>query len=152
MRDYRNLTTLMERVVHKYNQVEKKKRYYGSNSMLLSRSEIHTIVAVGENLGVNVTTLAKIQGITKGAASQMIYKLVDKGFVEKKVSPESDTEVCLTLTDKGYLAFKKHQEYHEISNDQFFEMLRDMPDELTIKMESILQQFEKYMDERLKNE
>ena len=83
-----------QRIVHKYDQFEKKKRYYGTDQ-LVSISEIHTIDAIGRSGSINVTFLAQTLGVTKGSASQMVYKLVDKGFVEKQISPISDREVVL---------------------------------------------------------
>ncbi|MFA9464666.1 MAG: MarR family winged helix-turn-helix transcriptional regulator [Velocimicrobium sp.] len=149
MEDYSRLSVLMERIIHKYNQVEQKKRLYGSN-ITLSRSEIHTIAAVGEHPEMNVTTLANMQGITKGAASQMIYKLVDKGFVQKSVSPTSDTQVCLTLTEQGRVAYGSHKEYHETTNEQFFALLREIPEDVSKQMEYLLEEFDKSLDEKLK--
>ena len=74
MNDYVKLSSLMERVIHKYNQWESKKRTYGT-SVPLSRAEIHTIAAVGDHPNINITTLAAVLGITKGAASQIaVYK------------------------------------------------------------------------------
>lgn len=67
MKDHVELTTLIERVIHKYLQWENKKRTYGTN-ILLSRAEIHTIAAVGDNPNINVTTLAEMLGITKSVA------------------------------------------------------------------------------------
>lgn len=58
----------------------------------------------------------------------MIYKLVDKGVVEKKVSPDSDTEVVLNLTDDGMINYKAHEEYHRQTNDKAMKLLEDIPD------------------------
>lgn len=151
MEQYEEISKLMERVIHKYNQVEKTKRPYGTDT-LLSRTEIHTIVAIGDSPDINVTQLAKAQGVTKGAASQMVYKLVDKGFVKKRVSPHSDTEVCLTLTSKGNDAYQAHQEYHQTTNEPFFEMLRQIPEDLGREAVRILSAFDKALDERMKQE
>lgn len=151
MQDYKKVTKAMERFVHKYNQLEQKKRTYGTD-MLLSRAEIHTVVAVGDTPDVNVTTLAKQLGITKGAASQMIYRLVDKGLVEKRVSPNSDTEVCLSLTKLGMKAYRGHEEYHATSNDKMFQLLRELPDDTGEQMVNILEKCEKAMDEKLKEQ
>lgn len=149
MRDFRSMSALAERIIHKYNQVENKKRYYGSD-ILLTRAEIHTIEAVGNQQGVNVTTLAGILGITKGAASQMIYKLVDKGLVQKTVSPVSDTEVCLNLTDLGMVAFEEHKNYHTIHDEKFFAEMQEFPEEIVKKIMYLLENFEKDLDEKLK--
>ena len=150
MQDYRILSQLMERTIHKYIQVEKIKRPYGTD-MMLSRVEIHTICAVGDYPDINITSLAKLQVITKGAASQMIYKLVDKGLVEKRVSPNSDTEVCLSLTELGKKAYDSHNEYHKTANEKFFQLLREMPEDVERQYVKVLEEFEKALDERLKN-
>lgn len=151
MRNYRAISSLMERTIHKYNQIEKKQRQYGTD-ITFSRVEIHTIEAIGEMEDINITRLAAYQGITKGAASQMIYKLVDKGAVKKSVSPTSDTEVRLELTDIGKKAYEGHKEFHKASNERIFVMLRDMPDELFEKMEEMLHLFDDMLDEKLKSD
>lgn len=151
MRDYRALSALMERTIHKYNQTENRQRSYGTD-LTFSRVEIHTIEAIGNIEDINITRLAAYQGITKGAASQMIYKLVDKGAVKKSVSPNSDTEVRLELTDIGQKAYGGHKEFHKASNEKLFVMLRDMPDELYEKMEEVLYMFDDMLDEKLKGD
>ena len=150
MRDYSDLTSLMERVIHKYTQWENKKRTYGTE-LLLTRAEIHTIAAVGDNPNINITSLAEILGITKGAASQMIYKLVDKGTVEKRVSPDSDTEVVLNLTESGLINYRAHNEYHKQTNDTAFMLLERMPEPFYQCMLEYFSDFEKVIDEKLKD-
>lgn len=148
MRDYSEMTSLMERVIHKYTQWEDKKRTYGTD-LPLSKAEIHTIAAVGSHPNINITSLAERLGITKGAASQMIYKLVDKGIVEKKVSPDSDTEVVLNLTENGMINYKAHEEYHRQTNDKAMKLLEDMPDPFYQYMLEYFSAFEKVIDENL---
>lgn len=148
MRDYSEMTSLMERVIHKYTQWEDKKRTYGTD-LPLSKAEIHTIAAVGSHPNINITSLAEHLGITKGAASQMIYKLVDKGVVEKKVSPDSDTEVVLNLTEDGMINYKAHEEYHRQTNDKAMKLLEDMPDSFYQYMLEYFSAFEKVIDENL---
>lgn len=139
----------MERVIHKYVQWENKKRTYGTN-ILLSRAEIHTISAVGDNPNINVTVLAEMLGITKGAASQMIYKLVDKGIVEKKVSPNSDTEVVLSLTPDGIINYEAHKQYHQITNDKALNLLKEIPEPFYEYLLEYFSAFEQVIDEEIK--
>ncbi|MDD3415833.1 MAG: MarR family winged helix-turn-helix transcriptional regulator [Lachnospiraceae bacterium] len=148
MREYSELISLMERVIHKYTQWEDKKRTYGTD-LPLSKAELHTIVAVGDNPNINITSLAENLGITKGAASQMIYKLVDKGVVEKKVSPDSDTAVVLNLTEQGLINYKAHEEYHRQTNDRAIALLREVPDSFYQYMLEYFSAFEKVIDEKL---
>lgn len=150
MGDYKNISALMERIIHKYAQAENRKRYY-CDDLILTRTEIHTVVEVGDNPGLNITTLAQKKGITKGAASQMVYKLVDKGLINKSVSPVSDTEVSLTLTESGELAYEAHGRYHEDKNNQFFQVLSEMPEATIREMEKILSEFDKMLDNQLED-
>lgn len=101
-----------ERVMNKYNKTEKKPKYYGTDN-LLYRAEVHTIEAIGKNRNINVTDLASYLGITKGAVSQMIDKLIKKGMVNKKMLSHTENEVALELTEKGILAYEGHEAYHK---------------------------------------
>ena len=149
MKENTELTALMERVIHKYVQWESKKRTYGTDT-LLSRAEIHTIAAVGDNPNINVTALAEMLGITKGAASQMIYKLARKGIVEKKVSPNSDTEVVLNLTSDGMINYEAHRHYHQKTNDTALNLLKEIPEPFYEYLVDYFSAFEQVIDEEIK--
>lgn len=101
-----------EKVMNKYNTLEKKPKYYGTED-LLYKAEVHTIDAIGKNNKINVTELAAYLGITKGAVSQMVDKLIKKGMVDKKQISNTENEVSLELTEKGILVYKGHEEYHK---------------------------------------
>lgn len=147
--DYRKLSALMERTMHKYFQVENQPRSYGPGVML-TQTEIHTIAVVGDRPDINVTELAKVRGVTKGAASQLVYKLVDKGYISKQTSPNSDTEVCLSLTEIGKKAYEGHKKYHDNSGSAFFKALGEMPKDYEDYFIKMLTEFEKTLDDRLK--
>ena len=149
MKENTELTALMERVIHKYVQWESKKRTYGTDT-LLSRADIHTIAAVGDNPNINVTALAEMLGITKGAASQMIYKLARKGIVEKKVSPNSDTEVVLNLTSDGMINYEAHRQYHQKTNDKALNLLKEIPEPFYEYLVDYFSAFEQVIDEEIK--
>lgn len=148
MIDYIECAELMERVIHKYNQTESRKLDYGTGEKL-TRKEIHTINAIGNSPAINITELAKIQGVTKGAVSQMVYKLVDKGYIEKRVSPESDAEVCLELTKLGLIAYRAHKEYHKKTQEEFFTILKNMPEDTYNNMVNLVKSFEQSLDNKL---
>lgn len=150
MRDIKTLAILMERIIHKYNQVELKKRDYGTGVML-TRAEVHTIVVVVENPGISITELAKKRGITKGAASQMIYKLVDKEMVEKRISPNSDAQISIFVTTNGKVAYKGHEAYHKFNHDNSFASLHHMTDETYDHLIEVLELMEGAMDMQLED-
>ena len=145
MKNYKELAWLMERTAHKYMQYEKKPQQYCSD-IILTQPEIHTIAIIGDNEGISITQLAKVRGITKGAVSQMIYKLVDKGLVEKRVSPESDSQLNLYLTHKGEQARAEHRKMHETMGTKFAKLMNDVPEDVQKQMEELLKAFEEELD------
>lgn len=142
---------LFQRVVHKYNQFEEQRRYYGTD-ILISVSEIHAIDAIGKHDLINLTGLAKLLGITKGSASQMIYKLVDKGLVIKNVAPNSDREIVLSLTDKGQMAYKGHIKMHSESDEKMSSIVKKMPQDVLALSKEYMELFESMLDNLLAEE
>ena len=145
MKDYRELAWLMERTIHKYIQYEKKPQTYCSD-IILTQPEIHTVAVIGDHEGISVTELARVRGITKGAASQMIYRLEDKDLVIKRVSPESDSKLNLYLTNKGKKAREEHRKMHETMGTKFAALMDGIPEDLQKYMIDFLQDFEKELD------
>ena len=139
---------LFQRTVHKYNRFEEQKRYYGTD-ILITVAEIHTIDAIGNSDEINLKNLAKILGVTKGSVSQMLYKLVEKGLVKKAVSPNSDREIVITLTDKGQQAFDGHRQMHIDSKLKMNSLVADMDPELLKTAITYLERFENSLDELL---
>ena len=146
MNDFKNIAWLLERIIHKYIQYEKIPQRY-CDDLMLTTAEIHTIAIIGDNEGINVTQLSKERGITKGAVSQMIYKLVDKGLVEKRISPDSDAAVSLFLTDRGRQAYDDHRYKHKTRNTKFASLLNSIPEETQESMTEFLKAFEKELDD-----
>ncbi len=146
-----NLTTQMihkfERVMSKYNKAEKKPNGYGTNE-LLYKSEIHTIEAIGKNNKINVTQLAQYLGITKGAVSQMIDKLIKKGLVNKNMISPTENEVSLELTEKGILAYNGHETYHKELYAEISKRLSHLPDDNIEIFTDILSELEKFLDKQ----
>lgn len=146
MKDYRELAWLMERTIHKYIQFEKKPQRYCSD-LILTQPEIHTVAIIGDREGISITELANVRGITKGAASQMIYRLEDKGLVKKTVSPESDSKRNLYLTEKGKKARKEHRKMHENMGTRFAALMNRIPEDVQKYMIDFLKEFDRELDE-----
>jgi len=88
------------RLVHKYNSMEKLPARHGKGFDLY-HSERHMLDKVGENPGINVTEFAQIAGVTKGAVSQVIKKLENKGLVRRYKKGGNEKEVFIELTQEG---------------------------------------------------
>lgn len=139
----------MERTIHKYIQLDKQPRYYGHN-VALSQAEIHTLSVINSIPDINITKLATIRGITKGSASQMIYKLVNKGLVEKNIAANS-TKVSLTLTETGKKALDDSKKDLQNSKLTFFKTFEEMPDDCEKYLTKLLTDLDEMLDERLNN-
>ncbi|WP_139158956.1 MarR family winged helix-turn-helix transcriptional regulator [Vibrio sonorensis] len=105
-------------MVNRVHAIDQKPQNFGTD-VLLHRAEIHTIEVIGKHRDLTTMSLAHLQNVTKGAASQMISKLVKKGMLERLPSPHSKKEWLLALTEKGKVAFEHHEAFHDSMNQQF---------------------------------
>ncbi|BAK98722.1 putative MarR family transcriptional regulator [Oscillibacter valericigenes Sjm18-20] len=146
--EFKRMSTLMERIVHEYIQIEKRPWDYG-NGLLLTRPEIHTVMLLSQDPGMSVTAVAQKRGITKGATSQMLYKMVDKGLVEKRVSPDSDAQVSLYLTPLGEKVSGLHDAYHRNNAEPIFQYFQSLPEDTLKALIGTLEIFDRALNARL---
>ena len=129
MRDYTEVFSMVERVVHKYTHREKKKKLY-SGDLPLTQTELRTLASIGAAPGISVTDLARQKGVTLGAISQMLGRLVEKNLVQKKASPKSDAMVELYLTENGKECYQEYTRQRKEEEKQW-SCLLDLLDEET---------------------
>ena len=72
-----------------------------NNGDELYSSEIDMLVFLSLHSDITMTEIAESMGVTRGAVSQVIKKLVDKGLVIKTTDPQFRSRCILTLTDSG---------------------------------------------------
>jgi DNA-binding MarR family transcriptional regulator len=84
---------------------------YGTGDRL-SPVEAHTIQAVGDNQGLNLTALARAMNVTKATMSERVKKLVIQGFLRKSKALDNRKEILITLAEKGRIVHKGHEEMH----------------------------------------
>lgn len=106
------LSWAFERAFHKYAAYENQPRDFGIG-FPLTQSEIHAVVVVCENEGISLGELAKRRGVTKGAMSQLVSRLVKKGLVVKETAEHSASYVALTSTELGRKAYDNHALAHK---------------------------------------
>ena len=124
-----DINNTYERILRKFDRVVTVMESMHSPSLSFGtgvpmfRREIHTIQAIGKNPGINITALAEYMAVTKGAVSQTIKKLTNKGLVRKTYAPGNAKEVVLELTDLGWVGFRNHEKFHmaalNIARDYF---------------------------------
>ena len=84
---------------------------YGTGDRL-SPVEAHTIQAVGDNQGLNLTALSKAMNVTKATMSERVKKLAGRGFLRKSKALDNRKEILITLSEKGHIVHKGHEEMH----------------------------------------
>ena len=99
------------KILNLYAVINRKPKDYGTGD-LLYLSEVHTISMVGKNDFLNMTQLAEIMGVTRGAISQTIRKLVSKNFIIKSNS-RNRKEINLELSEKGRIVFLGLATFHK---------------------------------------
>ena len=103
---------LFTRIFMQYDIAEKRPLAVG-NGETLNAASIHMIEAVGKGYGTTVTSLSNYFMVTKGAVSQTIKSLHQKGFMAKTKRKSNDKEIILELTKKGRQAFSIHEKTSE---------------------------------------
>jgi DNA-binding MarR family transcriptional regulator len=98
------------KILHLYSVISRKPVDYGTGDFLYF-TEIHTITAIGKTGEINMTQLADKMGVTRGAISQTIRKLVSKNLVLKS-NTTNKKEFNLRLSEKGMMAYKGQMSFH----------------------------------------
>lgn len=144
----KNIQVLVEqfmRIINKYNVLQKKPYDFGVGEKL-HPSEIHTVSAIAGVGMINVTELAGMLGITKGAVSQMASRLEKKGLVRKSRDRSNDKEVLLGLTRRGIKAHEGHVRFHGGMYGDFIAMMEKTSPEQSKFFGDVLSRIEYHLD------
>lgn len=148
---FEKLLDLLDQVLTKMGSIHSEPYDFGTG-VPLYRTEIHTIRAIGENRGINITKLAEHLGVTKGAVSQMINKLVKKKMVKKTHSYDNAKEILLELTDLGWIGFRNHEQFHmemlDIVREYYGDRLKRNVEMLIMVMTDVNEILDKYEQQR----
>ncbi|MDQ6418429.1 MarR family transcriptional regulator [Paenibacillus sp. LHD-117] len=109
-----------------YSKLDRKNKDYGVGEPLF-HSEIHTLNEIREHEGIHITALAERCGVTKGAVSQVLKKLEQKGLVTKEKDDRNQSRLILKVTAKGEIAYARHLEYQDNFKKMVVEILSDAP-------------------------
>lgn len=142
------LCELFLQAINQYSVLEKQTHTYDIEPKIYL-AEIHTIVAIGTHENINITDLAKLQGTSKSAVSQAISKLVKKGFIVKEVSPDTDNEVVLSLTEKGIKVTDMHEKQHTLMRKKLAAIFEKYPSETINILSSLAVDVQKMWREML---
>ena len=144
---YEEILQKLERVIVTMESMHTPSLSFGTG-VLMHAKEIHTIQAIGRHSGINVTRLAEKAGVTKGAVSQTINKLVRKGLVRKTHARGNEKEVILELTDLGWVGFQNHEKFHmdtlDIARQYYGDQLRGKLESINLAVDDIYKMLNEY--------
>ncbi len=110
----------------------------------LDSSEIHTIAAIGKKVNT-VNSISRKFGITKGAVSQVVIKLENRGYLTKIRSTLNSKEIILSLTDSGEKACNAHEDLHRELDKEIIK-LTESSEEIVENFYKILGKIETNLD------
>lgn len=133
------------RLVHKYNAMERMPVRHGEDFDLY-HSERHMLDKAGENPGINVTEFAQVVGVTKGAISQVIKKLENKGLLRRYKKADNDKEVFIELTEKGKEVCEERKRINQETIREIAEELRRYSDGEVAFLIGMFRWLEQFLD------
>jgi len=145
--DLMKISEIWIRIFNKMDADEKVAKDFGSGD-LLHCSEIHTIMAIGKNPDINLTSLSHLLGISKSAISQMVGRLTKKNLVERHRDPDNDKEILLCLSPKGTIAYLGHEQHHAKIYARMHRNLGDLSDKDAALILRFLSAMEETLDDR----
>ena len=151
---YEQLLEKLEQMITKMESMHTPSLSFGTG-ILMHQNEIHTVQAIGRHSRINVTNLAKYKGVTKGAISQTIKRLIKKGLVRRTHAPGNAKEVLLELTDLGWIGFHNHEKFHmdtlDIAREYFGDQIKSRLERISLAADDLNAMLDAY-EKRRKNE
>ncbi len=100
---------------------------FGSEDMTFYRGEIHIIKMIGDYPGIFSSEIARRFGITRAVVHKTLLKLEDRGFVNREPYNDDKKRQKLFLSEKGQLAYRYHEEYHNKYDKVLFDYVAELP-------------------------
>lgn len=131
---------------HTYlNELESVPHDYGTGEDLFS-SDIHTVTAVADHPGINLTQLAEKLSVSKAAVFKFTAKMINRGYLEKKHSINNQKEVLFYATEKGRIAAKGHENFEENTFGPLLQVEKDLPGKDREVISSYLQRLKEIIE------
>lgn len=132
------------RIINQYNAKTKKPRRYCGGTLTLYGAETHMLERIGSAPGITATRLAEDLAVTKGAVSQTVAKLRDKGLIQRE--PAAANAGGLFLTERGRTVFEEHRALHQAMLEQIEAVLREAPEQTRRDLNRLLEIVEQALD------
>ena len=115
-------------------------------------SELHCIDTIGRYERTNVTSIGQRLSITRGAASKIARRLIERGDVEKYQVETNRKEVYYSLTERGQRVFDAHTERHAAWQSRDLAFLETVPEREKRAVSRFLKHFNRYLQQKIEND
>ncbi len=124
----------------------KRKRVFSYEGVDFYPSEVHLMLVIRDRVATNATRIAGELGVTKGAVSQSLTRLEEKGVLSKSRDTENKNELTLTFTPFGARALDYYRERTKGVFDGARALLDGFTGEERRAVETFLEEVEKGLD------
>lgn len=140
--DSETICGLLLNVISEFYESDGRARTFGTDTELY-HSEIHMLQCIEENPDLHISGIARLLGITRGAASQTAKRLERKRMIVRRSCPENNKIIILQLTPKGKTAVSNHKDAHERYRERVEDILAGTTAEQRQFLSAFLLNFEK---------
>lgn len=138
---------IKKQIIHVINKTifKEKKKIFKFKGVSLYPSEVHLMLVIKNDIDTNATEIAKQLGLTKGAISQTLLRLENKGIILKTKDPYNKNELTLHLTGFGEKAY----EFCQSSQASFMEAHENYLAKLDTKDKEVILNFLLHMEKAI---
>lgn len=134
------------KLFNSYSVIEKRKTYYVEDVAVFP-SEIHAINAIAENGSLNISELANVTGLSKGAISKMARKLEKMDLLRRYHYVDNKKDVYFHLTPEGNRLNEGHRDYHTKRSQKLHEQYESISQDHAEAIITFLQRYHQVMVE-----
>lgn len=120
-----NLNQKLQEFLASYQRLEKGQHSIPDHDLTIA--EVHLLVLLAKGERMNLSQLAERRQISRSAVTQMVNRLVKKGYLKKEISGQKKSAYNLVLTQAGQKVYLCHQQQHDFLNQQLTEVLQTYP-------------------------
>ncbi|CCH48666.1 MarR family winged helix-turn-helix transcriptional regulator [Pseudodesulfovibrio piezophilus] len=131
MRTIKDMTpemNLLTKTFMRFTQISKRPMDFGVGINIFP-AEIHTVERLCERGPMSITELAESSGVTKGAMSQLVSKLIKKGLAYRETDPDNLSKHQIIPTELGLKAHEGHMRFHMEHDKDFFDYIANLDPE-----------------------
>lgn len=111
--------------------------------------EVHYIECIGNHSEPNVTKIAEVLYMTRGAISKMTKKLEHKGLIESYQKPENKKEIYFRLTKSGQKIYDIHEKLHKEFRDRDKVVFEEITEEQFDNILAFIKKYDEHLDSEI---